>query len=341
MRRIAVWATGIALAIAAPAGAQRRTIEAPAGSGWTHAATGVSLGAGIAGYPRTALEDYGAAELDVIANFGPPDDSTSVTIYLFRPTLLSVPVWFDRSETQILARDVYGSAQPLAEPRAFAPPGARTASGLSRVYQPSKGPYKSTGLAMMPLGEWLVAVRISSSTSDAAALDAKLHEVVAAIGWPSSVPEAPAAVPIEACSKPLAYKRAKLRAADMASALMSATLATQIQERKSKAPTATPLYCRDLPPRPEYGVYRLPGSDNAYVMAVGDAGRTIRVEPSLAGIVSGDKGYSLSFVDLEATSIFPSFDKLASPDQALQVVTSTNPVSRVAGKNIVIDSTGP
>ena len=192
---------GLALAVATtPAQAQTRKLDVPATAGWKHAATGFVLRAKLAGYQRTSLNDGSASELDVMANFAAPDDSTSVTVYLFRPALMSVPVWFDRSETQILLRDVYGSAQPFAPARAFAPPQASTASGLRRIYVPGKAPYKSTGLAIMPMGDWLVAIRVSSAELAPAVLDTKLDEIIAALGWPAGVAEARAALPVEPCA---------------------------------------------------------------------------------------------------------------------------------------------
>ena len=139
--------------------AEPRPLPVPATSGWQHAATGLVLRAKLAGYQRTSLDDEGTEELDVAANFSAPDDSAVVTLYIFRPALMSVPVWFDRSETQILLRDEYRNPQPIAEARAFAPPSSSAASALRRTYITGATEFKTTGLAMMPLGEWLVAIR--------------------------------------------------------------------------------------------------------------------------------------------------------------------------------------
>ncbi|AJP74100.1 hypothetical protein TS85_23370 [Sphingomonas hengshuiensis] len=136
---------------AMPATAQR-VLEVPATAGWKHAETGVILRAALTGLPRTRLTDSSNAELDVAAQYGDPDD-ISLTLYIFRPALQSAPMWFDRAETQIQQRGTFGDPAPTSAPRAFARSPGGSASALRRVYVPSKPPYRSTGVAMIPLGE--------------------------------------------------------------------------------------------------------------------------------------------------------------------------------------------
>src|SRR5690606_24380113 len=120
---LAFAAFGIAIgSVGSPANAQLRSLDLPENAGWQHAETGLVLLAQLAGYRRTSISDTGSAELDVIVEYSAPDQSTFVTLYLFRPALMSVPVWFDRSETQILLSEKYRSAKPSGEARAFAPP---------------------------------------------------------------------------------------------------------------------------------------------------------------------------------------------------------------------------
>jgi hypothetical protein len=325
---------------AEPAAAQRK-LDVPAASGWQHAQTGLVLHAKLAGLPRTDLTDSGNAELDVMAQFGDEAD-TAATVYVFRPALMSVPIWFDRSETAILLRSAFGTAAPVAAPLAFASPLAKNASGLRRVYVPSKGPYKSTALAMLPLGEWLVAVRISSQTLDPVQLDAKLSEAVATIGWPKTpVPEAEAASAVAPCGKPLAYaKKAKLKKADMSDALMGAIMSTPLpDDAKGKPGASLPkpsLYCRELPPAAPYGVYRAPEATGAYVMALGDAGVVINI----GGMpLFGDtRGVAVSLADLEGTSIYPPFESLPNPDQVIGILRGAGAISRTSrnGKDMTI-----
>jgi hypothetical protein len=332
------------VALGAEPAAAQRSLNVPADKGWQHARTGLILRSKLAGMDRTKLLDSGTAELDISAEFQSSDNSGWATIFLFRPALQSVPIWFDRSESQIQLGTMFAPVLPVADTLAFARPGAVVASGLRRVYRPSAGGFRSTALAIVPLGEWLVAVRISSKTLEPVQMDARLSAVIAAIGWPKDVAESPAAVPVATCAKPLAYaKRARMNKPDVTSALMGAALALPDDEKdaKDKAPAKPAVYCRDLPPRIEYGVYREPTSTNAYVMALGDAGIVASVGPSLAAMFGGGPpAFDLSLADLEGTSIYPSVDKLIHPDQVLGTIGKASPMSRTTRgeKNITINA---
>jgi len=340
--RSLVVASLLTAAVALPAQAQnKRQIDAPADAPWKHAQTGIVLPSSLLGIARGSLDDNSSSEIDVFANYG-AGQATIVTLYVFRPALASVPMWFDRSETQILMRDVYGNATPAAPAAAFAPPGSKAASALRRLYLPSKGDYKSTGLAIMPLGEWLVAVRISSREFDATMLEAKLDEVIKTLGWPNGIGDADPALPIATCTTPIAYaKKAKLKAPSMVDALFGATLATMEPTDEQKAKATPVTWCREGEPKQAYGVYRSVNNDTGYTIAMGDAGQVINVMPGLA-LDSKNPGYQLSLGLLDRTLVYPSFDKLPAPDVAIETVMKTRPLSSAARgkKEITIGAEG-
>ncbi|MDB5681594.1 MAG: hypothetical protein JWO16_1399, partial [Sphingomonas bacterium] len=286
-----------------------------------------------------AVVDNSAKEIDVVAEYG-GGGVTTVTFYLFRPALMSVPVWYDRSETQIMVRDIYTNPTAQGPVIAFAPPRSGTTSGMRRAYVPGGGKYQSTALAMMPIGEWLVVVRISSQQLDAATLDAKLSDAIAAIGWPEGSADAPAASPVAACAEPLSYARnAKLKAPDMSDALLGALLAT-IQPDPKDVAKATPVtWCREGSATVRYGVYRANNDASGYSIAMGDAGAVISVLPGLA-IDKKDPGYRLSLDLLDRTMIYPSFNKLPPPAAAVTAVNSNNPISSTerGSKNVTINA---
>jgi hypothetical protein len=268
-------------------------------------------------------------------------EQTAVTLYIYRAAVMSVPMWFDRSETQILLRtDVFGTSAPTGPARAFAGPKAANPSALRRIYVPGKGPNKSTGLAILPLGEWLVAVRISSQALDPVGLEAKLDEVIAGITWPEKVGDAPAAVPVVPCADKLAYEsKAKPMKPDAGQSIMGALLlgvAADMTKDKDGKPILPPQFCREGEPAQQYGVYRAPGS-KGYTLALGDAGRVVTVAGAFA-TDGKDNGYQLSLGDLEQRLIYPNFDKLPTPEAAIQGVTKLRPVSAVArgGKNVQV-----
>ncbi|NIJ21763.1 hypothetical protein FHS95_003474 [Sphingomonas naasensis] len=311
--------------------AQSTTIQVPAAKKWKHVGTGVIVPQALAGLPRTGITDSTAGEFDVSIQFGNPE-STQLTIYLFRPALASVPVWFDRAETQILDRDIFGHAAPVSDPIAFAPPGTTTASALRRVYVPEKRTFTATGAAMVPLGEWLVAARLSSTSLDPAALDAKLLEALAALGWPAPVagaaPDAIAA-PIQPCTTPAGFSaKAKVKKPDMGAALLGALLANAADDPDiKKTPVEGPQgLCREGKPGAETATYRTLGDGKGYVIALGDAGRTISVYPEFV-LDKGEPGYAVTFNDLATSYVYPSFDRLPEPGKAFEMVRKSRPIS--------------
>jgi hypothetical protein len=327
---------GLALAtamIAAPAVAeaqQVRKIEVPVTSKWQHAATGLIVPRSLVGLPRTEITDSTTDESDIFLQFGDPD-TTSLTIYLFRPTIADVPIWFDRVETQILGRGVYGNTAPNGDAIAFAPPRGTTAAALRRVYIPGKGPYTATGAAMLPFGDWLVAARFSSTTLDAAALDAMLVQALNGLIWPAAAEArpAPVAAPVRPCATALAFsKKAKLKKPDMTTSLLGAMLAGMARDPKlEKTPAEGPTgFCREGTPSQEAAAYRTLSGGTGYLIALGDAGRTINVNPEFS-LDKGKPGYAVIFNDLSISYVFPSFDQLPAPDKVMAMVGKTRPIS--------------
>ena len=255
-----------------------------------------------------------------------------------------MPIWFDRSEEALRHRDTYGGVTPATPaPVAFAPPRTGVPAGLRRVYVPAKGPYRATALAVMPLGDWLVAVRYSSAALDPAALDAKLTAIVAELGWPASA-AAPvaAAVPVVACATTLHYRKARVKQPDMMQALLGASLA---MTARSKAPGAAPVaetvepLCRDGEASVAYAVYRAPGRTDGYLLALADAGVTVGVDRAFSLPGSADGGWGVTLHDVNGSDhIFASFDALPRPEQVVELVTHGSPVSSTAanGREVTI-----
>lgn len=317
--------------------AQKATLDVPASKKWQHAQTGLIVPQAPAGLPRTEISALGEGELDIAVQFGDVN-RTQATLYLFRPALMSVPLWFDRVETQVLQRDAYGHAAPTGAPSSFAAPGGTAPSALRRFYTPSKPPYAATGVAVLPLGDWLVVVRISSVEQAPAQLDATLSALIAGLGWPSRAADAPAAVPVQPCATTLAYDRkAKMQKPDMTAGLLGSLLAMAAATKEKPDGTAeaateeTPaLLCREGTGTPAMGTYRAESrSPDSYIIALGDAGRTISVHPELPLDKKQKPGFAVALATLDKTFTFPSFDRLPTPDAVMQAIARTQPVSSV------------
>ena len=299
----------------------------------------------LLGLPRVALTDSTDAEWDVAAQFNDPAVATSATVYIFHAAVPSVAIWFDRAAFALLHRQSFGGAAPASPVTSFAVPGSAVPGGLRRVFRPTRGPYKSSGLAVMPVGEWMVAVRLSSTEFDPAALDARLAALVTEIGWPA--PSTPAtgspapgiATVVAPCTDRIDFHQAKLRKPDLSQALLGSLLAANSAKTTSVSGGTTP-WCREGDGRDNYGIYRKAGATNSYMLALGDAGRSADVFPGLA--LSGmpaTGGYTVTLADVDGSVVtYPSFDALPKPEQVLDLIARRRPVSRTAtnGKNLNI-----
>ena len=322
------------LLVVIPIGALARDLAVPLDKGWQHAASGVILTANLAGLPRTTLVDAGDAELDVTAEFASPDKSTVATIYIFHPGLMSVPMWFDRAQTALELKSIYGGVKPATtDPVAFASPGASVASGLRQTYSPKRGPYRATALAIAPVGEWLVAVRVSSRTFDPVTIDPELTNILTAIRWPKTTDASPAAVPIASCARSLAFTKAKTLKPDIGQTLLGSLIANEASKMRPVVTTSAPAtpWCREqVTPTVIYGVYRS-GSRDGYTLGIADSGRTVAIYKAFSLPDTPDAGYSVTLSDLDGSTVsFPAFATLPQPEQVADEVLRGNPISRNA-----------
>ncbi|HKR25104.1 MAG TPA: hypothetical protein VJS15_07585, partial [Allosphingosinicella sp.] len=85
-----------------------------------------------------------------------------------------------------------------------------------------------------------------------------------------------------------------------------------------------PVYCREPGATARHGVYRVEGSRDSYLLALGDAGVALSLGQALdLGALTGQGGggrrYSMTLLERSATSALPSFNRLPPPDQAIAV----------------------
>lgn len=334
------WMIGLAALVGA-ASADARDLDVPVEKAWQHARSGLILRSRIAEFVRTGISDSTADELDVAAQFRSPLDGAVLTVFVFRPAGGGVALWFDRARTALEQNRAFGSVSPLTPESAFALPGRTTASAMRQAFAASSAAYRGTAVAIVPIGEWRVAVRVSGP-AEGASIDARLTAVLAAISWPASTDAA--ATPIGPCPEPLRFVKARQRKPDMMQGLMAGAVASAAAEEAAKTkdkPAEAPL-CRDAtPPTSMFGVYRHTGQEG-YLLALGDAGRTVGIYPSLTSLLVDTKpGYAVSFNDLDgSTAHFPEFDRLPRPEQVVDTVMRGTPVSRTSdgGKNITINA---
>lgn len=310
------------------AAAQRelRPIQAAAGSSWTHAQSKLVLPASAAGLSRGKIGDAGEEQLDVVADYSDHANGLVATVFVYRTGLPDAAIWFDRAVWAIQVTPAYGlNGAAVPAPTPFAPSGSGTATGLrTSIDLPGPSP-RSTAVAIAPLGHWMVKVRLSSKTLDAAALGSKMSEVLSALGWPAEAGSGRAAAAILDCSRPLKTKKAKIVPQDMGQMLINAVSDAAI-EREGPPP----VYCREPGIPVSLGVFRADGDDKSYVFTLDDAGNAVSVSPALdfGSLLGGSGGKSWSMVRLDrnGTSVLPSFNRLPPPEQAVSVALGSTPV---------------
>lgn len=313
------------LAFAQPALGQQnqgRILSVPATSAWQHAETQIILPPQVAGLNRGALRDLGDGEMDVVAQYEGGADGVFATLYLFRTQTADVPLWFDRAMTAIMLRSEYGLADAATPaPTPFSRPSATVASGLRATVDVAAPGLRSTGIAIAPLGPYLVKVRMSSATLDRAALDERLSRFVEGLRWPAPVAGERAAVAILPCPEPLRLRNARLVRTDGAEALMDAISGVVVEDREDRPPP--PVYCREPGATLQYGVYRPNRSRNSYLVALNDAGIALSVGEAmdLSELMGGSSGrrYSMTLEGRDTTTVLPSFNRLPPPEQAVSV----------------------
>ncbi|MEG3091815.1 hypothetical protein [Sphingomonas sp. PB1R3] len=350
------WGLAAMVALTATTGVSARNLEVPANKGWMHAETKLIVRPSVAGLTRTAITDATTNEHDVAIKLESADKSVFATLFLFHPSVPSVPLWFDRSRTAIEERKNFDKGAPAsADPIAFAPLGTGPTVGLRQSWSLLSSPYRSTSLAVMPMGDWMLVVRLTAEKLTAATLDGKMDEIIAtlkpAIATTAAYPGP--AVPIRPCATQTDFAhmpKAKVEKPDganmLANLLMSAAMTSVIDKNKTDPKAepekpAAPL-CRDGEGHTPFGVYRWEAADNeGYMIALYDAGRTIDVFPDLISQAKNNKAKSyavrLNDVDNSASS-YPSFNNLPRPEQVWDLMSKGAPTGQSRGGNITINS---
>lgn len=320
----ALFLATVCTAAAAQQPPTRRQIEASAGAPWTHQRSGVVLPMRIGDYPRQGIVENTPGEVDVLAQY--EDEATRVTVILFRPQQNDVGFWFDRAEIVLPLNPLLGSvAASTDQPIAFASSISPTPSALRRSYS-STGRWKATGTALIPAGRWLVKVRASSSSLDAAAIDRLIDAAIAAIRLPADAQASPAARVIMPCAESIVWQQATAIVPTDSSALEASLGAVVTSGARGTAAVtdgfglADPSLCRDATTLEFGSVYRAPLDPKRYWIGYSDSGDVAVVGPASQSDTDVQAGL---FVATPVESLlFPGFDSLPAPSQALAALTS-------------------
>jgi len=212
----------LAIPQAAPAQqAAQRTLAVPANASWQHAETQMILPSRSAGLTRGDIRNTTDAELDIIAAYENREEGITGTVYLYRTMTPDAALWFDRALTSIMMRPEYRLDGGPPAPTGFTRPGGSTASGLRAALDSSAPDLSGTAVAIVPLGGWLVKIRLSAARLDRSAIDNLLTRFIQELCWPAETSAERIAVPIEPCPAPLRLRQARVVRDDGAQVLLN------------------------------------------------------------------------------------------------------------------------
>lgn len=321
-RELTAYAAGLCVILSVTgvrAQQEPRRIEASQSEQWVHQQTGLALPPEAAAAGRAQIVDATDKELDIWAQYYHPKDEFVATIYAYRSGIQDVPLWFDRAKIAVENTYLADHAGGLPQPASFTPPGSTQRSALRIAYDlPPGGMLSSTALAVLPLGDWLAKVRISSDRLTAQELNSRMDAFIAALGWPKPEKEAREALALLPCEKPLTFKKAKA---------VQPNKLQDIQDLAFSRIGALGLgsFCRDRQEGAQWGLYKSQGSQEGYVLAIQDAGRAIGVARR-APIIIDTRGYLVHFFDVAEIAAYPAFNRLPSPEQVMETVQNLDPV---------------
>ena len=249
--------------------------------------------------------------------FEATDHSLSASIYVFHPALADAGVWFDSAQAGLASSQVFRDAMRMpAGPVSFAAGASPSASALRQVFTVRATPNRNTALAVVPFGEWIVSIELSTKVLTASDLDARLQELIAAVRWPAAgTAAAPRAAPVGACVAPLAYAGGAVALA----ATPSAANGTAVTALRA-------TWCREGAARSEYSVYRPDHGAVSYVLLVNDTGGIASVQPAPRDATGAAGTYAVALANVDGSvSTFGSFSGLPTPAQVWSVIRKPLP----------------
>lgn len=333
MMRATTWlAVALSWTMTAAAVANTPVDIAPTAA-YKHDPAGVTVPPALEGLQRVAAANVGNTPVvDVRLDYRGADGYEITTIYIYRSVIGSPEVWFDRARLVLMANKKLGNVEPTPT-EMFAAPGAAVPNALRAVHAVEGGPMRSTAVALVPVDGWMIKLRLSSSTLDREAMAVRLDRTIAAIRWPSFAKAEPA-YPMAPCAellniaKPARPKRSdsKSMAAGMLDALIG-SIEPKAPEAND-APSKPVRWCRDALTTGGGGVYRADEAKDSYIIALGDGGVGMTVRPSLANLLEKNgKSWSVSLVQLERQIVFPVYDGIIQPQQAIALLENPKPIS--------------
>ncbi|MGC6331788.1 hypothetical protein [Rhizorhabdus sp. FW153] len=362
MKMVALGALCATLIAAAATAAPvvRQEIRTKAGKPWVHKSSKFAFPAMIGPFSRRMVEDISEGkQIDLAGTYDEPGSQTLASVYIYRPAMPDPALWFDISSWYLQRSQIAGGVGNGAAPTAFQIGSGSSTSALRQSYALASDPVGSTGLAIVPVGRWIVKLRMTSRTLPPAALDQAMRDFLFGLSWPSNAPTKDT-VPVGTCSRPLRNESAEELEQPSAVILVGAMLGSMAEKPEADAPAEpSARLCRDdslsNASRP---LYQLDDGATGYLQPLGDNGTllVVRNDPTSAALIAeltgGDKSenheragrkyddkeqisanhksqefFRITLMTPEQWAQYPAFGSLPSLEQTSDVVEHRRPLS--------------
>lgn len=293
-------------------------ILAPAAAsaeGWRHAQSRIEIAELPAGFHVASVSDGRGDGSDVIVQLG--DDNEAVTLYVYRSAFPNPALWFERTRLA-MRRNVAAPVDDVA-PRSFTLGTGPAPNGLrEEIAIPAGNRFRSTAVAMAQNGEWMIKLRISSTSLDRAGIAARMDGLLAAIGLPAGAP-GPLPLIVPAPCPDANSMRGRQRPQSMENSLLgiAAILQAHNDARGLSGLAAEPgNWCRETTrfPVEQVAVYRR-RDGKAWTALLGDAGLSVSAylndDPQLPGAMTYAANPSV-------TGLAFVYDSMPAPNEAVE-----------------------
>ncbi len=316
---------------------------------WQHEQSMALFPALAAGMPLQQIQTVQEPQLDVILKYQSEDSDTRLTFYIYRPAINNLPLWFDVADSTLQDNIDFLSETQDRNFRIFTPPGQSNASGMLVTYALASDRFSSTGLAMAPIGPWLIKLRYTSTGLTPAKLADEMLTALETIRWPRQTVPAPQALAVVECPDTLElHEETEQVTPSMTDALIGGlfSLADTADEEEQETASAAVTYCRDPADHGQWTLYRADAGRDSYVMPLGDAGRAISIQRNDVAIEisgNGKQRFTPTLLQLDKKFVFADVTDLPTVDTLLAILDRNVVVTTVStipedGSTIEIDS---
>lgn len=304
-------------------------IEVDLGEPYEHEASAVTFKSQVANLSRTTVRIF-KSENDISAMYQGDGGETFATIYVTRVGTPDPYLWFHRVSGLVAQREGFEPMMAAGiQPEFFTAPGFDRPSGVRASYTIRNSALRSTGIALMAYGHWLVKIRVTSGALDRNDLDGLMDRFVSGFSLPSATGNEPVPYLVQSCSDKLqmASDAVQLKPTTvMATAQGVIEMSAHVVDDDERPIPSRVEFCVDQNSDARFSLYRPNGTHSGYLLSYDDTGSALIVgyggHSFLSGLKQGEHpsfGFGLVHQMPDRSEIFAAFDKLPTPELAAKI----------------------